>query len=156
MRWTEDQYTEYLKKNNKLPGQGLILKPVKKSKYNANRVRVDGILFDSQLEADYYNDLKLQLKMGTIKGFCRQPQFILQEGFAATGPITYRADFIVFNLDDTAEIIDTKGIETQEFKRTKKLFAAKFPKLKLKVVKRDGNATSRKKDCDFEGQELWD
>jgi hypothetical protein len=156
MRWTEDQYTEYLKKNNKLPGQGLILKPVKKSKYNANRVRVDGILFDSQLEADYYSDLNLQLKMGTIRGFCRQPEFILQEGFGATKPITYRADFIVFHNDDTAEIIDTKGFETQEFRRTRKMFAAKFPKLKLKVVKRDGNETSRKKDCDFEGQELWD
>ncbi len=65
MRWPEEQYTEYLKKNNKLPGKGLILTPVKKSKYNANRVKVDGILFDSQLEADYYSDLKLQLKMGT-------------------------------------------------------------------------------------------
>ena len=123
-----------------MPGKGLVLKPVKKSKYNANRVRVDGILFDSQLEADYYSDLKLQLKMGTIKGFCRQPEFVLQEGFAATRPITYRADFIVFNLDDTAEIVDTKGFETQEFRRTRKLFKAKFPKLRLTV----------------EGQELWD
>jgi len=136
MRWTEEQYTEYLRKNNKLPGQGLILKPVKKSKYNANRVRVDGILFDSQLEADYYNDLKLQLKMGTIKGFCRQPEFVLQEGFATTRPITYRADFIVFHNDGTYEIIDTKGFETQEFKRTRKLFNAKFPRLELKVEKR--------------------
>ena len=135
MRWTEEQYTEYLRKNNKLPGKGLILTPVKKSKYNANRIRVDVILFDSQLEADYYNDLKLQLKAGTIRGFCRQPEFVLQEGFAATRPITYRADFIVFNLDDTAEIIDTKGFETQEFKRTKKLFRAKFPRLELKVEK---------------------
>lgn len=156
MRWTEDQYTEYLRKCNKMPGQGPILKPVKKSKYNNNRVRVDGILFDSQLEADYYSDLKLQLKMGTIRGFCRQPEFILQEGFGATKPVCYRADFIVFNLDGTAEIIDTKGFETQEFKRTKKLFRAKFPRLELKVVKLDGNETSRKKDCDFERQELWD
>src|SRR5690606_12512262 len=29
MRWTEEQYTEYLRKNNKSPGQGLILKPTK-------------------------------------------------------------------------------------------------------------------------------
>jgi len=133
MRWTEEQYTEYLRKNNKLPGKGLILTPVKKQKYNANRIRVDGMLFDSQLEADYYSDLKLQLKMGTIRGFCRQPEFVFQEGFAATRPITYRADFIVFNLDGTYEIIDTKGFETQEFKRTRKLFRAKFPKLELKV-----------------------
>ena len=156
MRWTEEQYTEYLRKNNKMPGQGLILKPVKKSKYNANKVRVDGILFDSQLEADYYSDLKLQLKIGTIRGFCRQPEFILQEGFGDIRPITYKPDFIVFYNDGSYDIVDAKGFEAQEFKRTKKLFRAKFPRLELKVVKRDGNETSRKKYCDFEGQELWD
>ena len=137
MRWTEEQYVEYLRKNSKLPG-------------------VDGILFDSQLEADYYSDLKLQLKMGTIRGFCRQPEFVLQEGFGDVRLITYRPDFIVFNLDGTYNIVDTKGFETQEFKRTKRLFRAKFPKLELKVVKRDGNETSCKKDCNFEDQEMWD
>ena len=153
MRWTEDDYEEYLRKNSKLPGQGLILKPVKKSKYNANRVRVDGILFDSQLEADYYSDLKLQLKMSTIKGFCRQPEFILQEGFGDIMPITYRPDFIVFFLDGTYEIVDTKGFETDEFKRTQKLFFAKFPKLRLTVEK---NEKVNKRAEAFEGQELWD
>jgi len=153
MRWTEDDYEEYLRKNSKLPGQGLILKPVKKSKYNANRVRVDGILFDSQLEADYYSDLKLQLKMSTIKGFCRQPEFILQEGFGDIMPITYRPDFIVFFLDGTYEIVDTKGFETDEFKRTQKLFKAKFPKLRLTVEK---NEKVNKRAEAFEGQELWD
>lgn len=128
-----------------MPGQGLILKPVKKSKYNNNRVRVDGILFDSQLEADYYSDLKLQLKTGTIRGFCRQPEFVLQEGFGDIRPIMYRADFIVFNLDGTAEIVDTKGFETEEFRRTRKLFAAKFPELELKVVKRNSNNESTHK-----------
>ena len=131
MRWTEEQYTEYLKKNNKLRDR--VLSKAGQVKYNNNRVEVDGILFDSQLEADYYSDLKLQLKMGTIKGFCRQPQFILQEGFGDVRPITYKPDFIVFHNDGSYEIVDIKGFETQEFKRTKKLFAAKFPKLELKV-----------------------
>jgi len=136
MRWTEDEYMEYQRKNNKLPGQGLILKPVEKSKYKNNRVRVDGILFDSQLEADYYSDLKLQLKTGMIRGFCRQPEFVLQEGFGDIRPITYKPDFIVFHNDGNYEIVDTKGFETQEFKRTRKLFKARFPGLELKVIKR--------------------
>lgn len=135
MRWTEEQYMEYLRKNNKMPGKGLVLKPAKKSKYNANRVRVDGILFDSQLEADYYSDLKLQLKMGTIRGFCRQPEFVLQEGFGDIRPITYRPDFIVFYNDGTYEIIDAKGMETETFKLKNKMFNAKFPGLELKVVR---------------------
>ena len=94
--------------------------------------------------------------MGTIKGFCRQPEFVLQEGFAATRPITYHADFVVFHNDGSYEIVDTKGFETQEFKRTRKLFKAKFPRLELKVVKQDGNKTSRKKDCDFEDRSETD
>ena len=129
MRWTENQYADYLQK------KGITMTPEKQPKYRNRRVKVDGILFDSQLEADYYSDLKLQLKTGMIRGFCRQPQFILQEGFSDVRPITYRPDFIVFHNDGSYEIVDTKGFETQEFKRTKKMFAAKFPRLELKVEK---------------------
>jgi hypothetical protein len=107
--------------------------PVKKPKYRNNRTKVDGILWDSQLEADYYSDLKMQLRAGVISGYCRQPVFILQEGLGEVRPITYRADFIVFYLDGTYEIVDTKGFECQEWKRTQKLFILKFPRLDLKV-----------------------
>jgi len=133
LRMTEDEYLEYLRKR----GSENVFKPAKRAKYNNKRVRVDGILFDSQLEADYYNELKLQLKAGTIRGFCRQPEFVLVEGFAGRKPITYRADFIVFNLDGTAEIIDTKGFETETFRIKHKQFLNKFPGLKIKVVKGD-------------------
>jgi len=118
-------------------GSSNIFEPVKKPKYNNKRVLVDGILFDSQKEADYYSELKLQLKAGTIKGFCRQPEFILVEGFVGRKPVTYKADFIIFYPDGTAEIIDTKGMETETFKLKKKLFQEKFPGLELKIVKGD-------------------
>jgi hypothetical protein len=127
MNWTEEEYTELLKRRGKAPGIE------KESKYHSKRIKVDGIYFDSQLEADKYNDLKLQLRMGTIAGFCRQAEFILQEGFAVTKPIAYRADFIVFLLDGTFEIIDTKGVEIEVFKIKKKMFVNKFPKLDLKI-----------------------
>ena len=129
MRMTEEEFAEFMKR------RGLAEPEPKKSKYRNRRVRVDGILFDSQKEADYYQELKLQLKAGNIKGFCRQPEFILQEGFGDIRPITYKPDFIVFHNDGSYEIVDIKGFETQEFKRTRKLFKAKFPRLELKVVK---------------------
>lgn len=132
MNWTEQEYAEYLKRTGKASEPDK-----KKPKYNNNRVVVDGINFDSQLEADKYLDLKLQLRMGTIAGFCRQPEFILVEGLGMEKPVTYRADFIVFYNDGTYEIIDTKGFETDEFKRTKKLFRAKFPRLELKIERRE-------------------
>lgn len=119
-------------------GSNNIFEPIKKqSKYHNKRVIVDGILFDSQKEADFYNELKLQLMSGAILGFCRQPEFILVEGFADRKPVTYKADFIVFHLDGTFEIIDTKGFETEIFKIKHKQFLNKFPGLEIKIVKGD-------------------
>jgi hypothetical protein len=133
LRMTEEEFTEFqikrFAKNNIKP------KKPKRSKYNNKRIKVDGILFDSQKEADYYNDLKLQLRAGVIKGFCRQPEFVLVAGFADRKPVTYKADFIVFNLDGTAEIVDTKGFETEVFKIKEKQFYDKFPGLEIKIVK---------------------
>lgn len=133
LRMTEDEYLEYLRKR----GSENVFKPAKRAKYNNKRVRVDGILFDSKLEADYYAALKLKLKAGLIRGFCRQPEFVLQEGFADRKPITYRADFIVFRKDGTAEIIDVKGMETEVFKMKRKLFQSRYPGLALRIVKGD-------------------
>lgn len=101
-----------------------------KSKYRNKKIKVDGILFDSQKEADYYSELKLLLQAGEIKGFCRQPEFILQEGIDKVRPITYMADFIVWNKDDV-EVIDTKGFKTDVYKIKRKMFQKKFPLMEL-------------------------
>ena len=131
MSWTEEEYEAYMAKQVK-PQQNEASK--KKSKYNNNRAKVDGIWFDSQKEAEYYGMLKQLLKAKAIKGFCRQCEFILQEGFADIRPITYKADFIVFHEGKT-EIIDVKGFEIEEFKLKKKMFMDKFRGLELKIEK---------------------
>lgn len=102
-----------------------LLNDKKKSKYNANKVEIDGIKFDSIKEADYYNELKLRLQAGEIKGFCRQAEFILGNN------VRYKADFVVFNNDGTSEIIDVKGFKTDIYKLKKKLFEDKF---NLKII----------------------
>lgn len=107
----------------------------KRSKYNAKILRVDGMVFRSQLEANYYQDLKIMQRTGEITGFCMQPEFLLMEGTDADRAIRYKADFIVFYPDGRSQIIDTKGYETSEFKRTKKMFRLNYPHLELKVVK---------------------
>lgn len=131
MNWTEDEYAEYQRKKG-VTGPGVILEKV--PKLHNKKTTVDGIGFDSGKEADFYNDLKLQLRMGTIKGFCIQPKFVLQGGFGKVNPITYTADFIVFELDGTARVIDTKGFETEAFTLRKKMFADKFRGLNLEVI----------------------
>lgn len=133
MRWTEEQFQDYLAKRtgNK--------KQKKKSKYNNEKTVVDGIKFDSKKEAEYYIQLKLLKKAGEIKDIGLQPKFELQPGFKKNGvtyrPITYIADFVITNNDGTTEIVDIKGVETQVFKIKKKLFEYMYPDLNLKVIK---------------------
>ncbi len=116
---------------------GIIKGPAKKkNKYGANKICVDGIYFDSQLEADYYIQLKLRLRAGEIDGFCRQARFIVTEGNEQTRATEYVCDFIVLYPDKTYEIIDTKGIETEVFKLKRKSFREKFPRLIINLVKR--------------------
>ena len=91
-----------------------------RSKYRANKVSVDGHTFDSQKEANYYGELKLKLQAKEINGFCLQPTFILAPG------LKYKADFIVFNKDNTTDVIDVKGFKTKEYIAKKKVFEDKF------------------------------
>ena len=92
----------------------------KKSKYRANKTSVDGHTFDSKKEAEYYCELKLRLQGKEINGFCLQPTFMLAPG------LKYKADFIVFNKDNTYEVIDVKGIRTKEYIAKKKVFEDKY------------------------------
>lgn len=126
LRMTEDEYKCYLHRSGK---SKVVTK--KKRKYKNDKITVDGVKFDSIKEAEYYNSLKLRLNAGEIKGFCRQAEFILQEGFADQLPIKYYADFVVFHIDGTAEIVDTKGFKTEVFKLKNKLFKKKFPGLEI-------------------------
>lgn len=113
--WNLEQYKEYQKNKGK------------KSKYGAKKTRIDGHAFDSEKEANYYNELKIRLQAKDIRGFCLQPTFILASG------LSYKADFIIFNNDGSSEIIDVKGFKTKEYIAKKKVFEDKFD-LKIKEV----------------------
>lgn len=109
----------------------------KKHKYSAQKVTVDGISFDSKLEADYYRQL-LWLKLhGDIKDFKLQPRYLLQEAFTKNGKkhrkIEYIADFEITHHNGSIETVDVKGMETADFKLKRKLFEKKYPQ-KLSLV----------------------
>ncbi len=107
-RWSIEDYKNFA--NNK----------IKKSKYRANKTSIDGHTFDSKKEADYYCELKLKLQAKEINGFCLQPTFMLAPG------LKYKADFIVFNTDNSYDVIDVKGIRTKEYITKKKVFEDKY------------------------------
>lgn len=97
------------------------------NKFNAKKITVDWIKFDSIQESRYYQDNQKNIK--TL-----QPQFILQDKFKLNGllirPIMYIADF---ELNDWT-IIDVKGRPDAQAKIKKKLFHYKYPTKKLKRV----------------------
>lgn len=115
--WSAEDYKEYMSGTKK----------ASRSKYGAKKTSVDGHVFDSKKEAEYYLELKLRLQAKDIKGFCLQPIFILAEG------LKYKADFIVFNVDNSVEIIDVKGFRTKEYITKKKVFEDKFD-LEIKEI----------------------
>ena len=106
--WSIEEYKEYKDKTNK------------KSKYRAQKTSIDGHVFDSKKEAEYYCELKNRLRAKDIKAFCLQPIFILADG------LRYKPDFIVFNNDETTEVIDVKGTKTKEYIAKKKIFEDKY------------------------------
>lgn len=107
----------------------------KKSKYNSRKVRIDGIHFDSQKEADYYCELKLLLKSGIIDGFCRQARFVVTAGNDETKVAEYVTDFVIFYPDKTYRIVDVKGMETEVFKLKMKSLKEKYPKINIEMEK---------------------
>ncbi|MBO0959547.1 DUF1064 domain-containing protein [Neobacillus sp. MM2021_6] len=100
------------------------------SKYGNKKTVVDGITFDSKAESIYYSQLKWLKQAKQIKDFKLQPKFVLQEGFKKNGKtfrsITYKADFKVYRLDGSIEIVDIKGAITKEFAIKRKLFERKY------------------------------
>jgi len=102
------------------------------TKYNSKKVEIDGIIFDSKIEAKYYEQLKwLQEHKQQILFFRIKPRYLLQEAFKKDGKtyrkIEYIADFEIHHLDGSIEVVDVKGMETEAFKIKRKLFEKKYP-----------------------------
>ena len=105
------------------------------SKYNNRRMAVDGYIFDSKDEAKYYELLKDKKAHGLIVNFELQPNYELQPSFKRDGKtiraITYTADFLIYHMDGSTEVIDIKGFSTQQGLLRRKMFWHKYPDLKL-------------------------
>ncbi|MFX0547931.1 DUF1064 domain-containing protein [Hathewaya histolytica] len=111
-----------------------------KSKYGAKKIVIDGYTFDSKDEGKYYEYLKKLKAKGKILNFELQPKYELQPAFKKNGKayraITYAPDFLIYHLDDSEELIDVKGMSTQQGEMRRKMFDYKYPDLKLTWVAR--------------------
>ncbi|WP_107950916.1 DUF1064 domain-containing protein [Lysinibacillus parviboronicapiens] len=107
-----------------------------KAKYGNKKVIRDGIEFDSAMEAKYYDYLKHLQAQGVVASIELQPRFVLLPKFEKNGKkfreIGYSADFTVHYADGHTEVVDIKGMVTQQFELRKKLFEYRYPhELKL-------------------------
>jgi hypothetical protein len=114
-------------------------KKEKPNKMGAIKTVVDDITFASQMEADYYQFLKEEVKAGRVLRFEMQVQYLLQEGFTKYDrkirPINYVSDFDVWYADGSFKVIDVKGKETKDFMLKRKMFDFRYPELTLQLVK---------------------
>ena len=117
------------------------------NKFKNKKTKIDGILFDSEMESHYYLYLKDLKEKGIVVDFELQPIYILQEGFIRNGkkirPITYKADFRVVYIDGYEEVIDVKGVITAEFKLKRKMLFYKYRDINFKCVQERGREPNK-------------
>ena len=99
----------------------------KVAKYKNEKANIDGYSFDSKVEAKYYEKLKVDKAKGTILNFELQPQYVLMPKFTNSfgkkiQSIIYKADFVIYELDNTQTVIDIKGFATPESLMKKKMY----------------------------------
>lgn len=108
------------------------------SKYRSKKVEIDGIIFDSKTEGEYYLLLKYLKKEGLIKDFILQPVYLLQQPFRKYGKrflaIKYVADFLIIENDGTETVVDIKGLPTETAKMKRKMFDYIYPEKTLKWI----------------------
>jgi len=106
----------------------------------AKKVDADGYKFDSEMEYNYYLDLKQRLKDGTIGDLKVHPLFELQPSFNKGGkiwkPIHYEADFSFYDkVTMSKRIVDVKGMILPEFEIHRKMFEFKYHEYNLEILK---------------------
>ena len=117
------------------------------NKYNAKKVEIDGIVFDSRAEGRFYEHLLDLMHDGVVESFEMQKTYTLLDKFPhpKTGKtiraIKYVPDFEVIYTDGRVEVVDVKGMQTDVFRMKCKLFMFRY-QIPLVLVKY--NRTTKK------------
>ena len=111
-------------------------------KYHNAKTIVDGIKFDSRLEAERYEQLKILEHAGVIRDLELHPEYELIPVFRKGGKTwrraVYKADFrYILCEGDRIIIEDVKGstaMITDVFRLKQKLFEYKYPEYTISIV----------------------
>ena len=107
------------------------------NKFNARKVVVDGITFDSKSEATRYGTLKLLERARQVRGVTCHPEFDLKVNGQMVG--RYSPDFSYF--ENGRQIVDdVKGVITEAASLRMRLFQACHPDIELRIIDGQGRA----------------
>lgn len=101
-------------------------------KYGRIKKEFNGLLFDSTLEANAYQVLKLRETCHFISDLELQPVFVLQDKQPGMRAIKYIPDFRFIEREKTV-CVDAKGMRTAAFAIKAKIFRQKFPDIELQI-----------------------
>ena len=97
------------------------------NKYGAKKIEIDGHVFPSKRESEYYLRYKDMLKHGEIVKLELQPKFTLIPSFKGKDgktekSVNYTADFRLTYPDGKQKVIEVKGYKTRDYVIRRKLF----------------------------------
>ena len=146
MPWTtKDLAAHYQRQGLNVPESIAAACDAKPTKYRSRKVVCGGISFDSNAEAMFWQWLTVQQNHGQLRNLELQPRFLLQPAFRDNDAkyhrkIEYVADFQFVRLcrDPTLDYIavvdvKSKATMTPTARLKHKLFAAKYPHLRLEL-----------------------
>lgn len=107
----------------------------RRSKFNAKKIELDGIPFDSKAEVKRYVELLEMDRTGVISALEVHPSYMLQEAFRSNRgewcrAITYEGDF-QYQRDGMTYVEDVKAMRTEAFKIKRKLFIRRYPNIQF-------------------------
>ena len=97
------------------------------NKYGAKQIMIDGHVFPSKRESEYYLRYKDMLKRREIVKLELQPKFTLIPSFKGKDgktekSVNYTADFRLTYPDGNVKVIEVKGYKTRDYVIRRKLF----------------------------------
>ncbi|HEY5806156.1 MAG TPA: DUF1064 domain-containing protein [Candidatus Saccharimonadales bacterium] len=89
------------------------------NKYGARKTVFNGRKYDSKFEAGVAQELDLRLKAGDIRNV--EPQYkveiwVYREDGRQAFKVSHKVDFRVENNDGSFELVEAKGVETDDYK----------------------------------------
>jgi len=116
-------------------------------KYGNRASDYNGYIYDSGFEADYAKELDMRLKAGDIKNWERQ--FKVEIWINGMWILNHKIDFRIEHNDGAFELVETKGMETKDWRLRRKLLEAvwlpEHPDHTYTVVKENSSLWKKRK-----------